>query len=157
MSRTPLPIRRSIRLRGYDYTLPGAYFVTICSHDRSHPFCSIDGRGLHRTWLGQIIANAWHRLPSHFPMVQVDAFVVMPDHVHGVLWVDDGPAPDRPLVGNIVRSFKAAATRRARQERLCGERLWHRNYFESVIRDREHLIAIRRYIANNPRRWWLTH
>ena len=77
--------RRSIRLRNYDYAQAGAYFVTVCTHDRQCLFGEIEDGEVHLNGMGEIVAACWDAIPAHFPDVELDAFVVMPNHVHGVL------------------------------------------------------------------------
>ncbi|NWG20584.1 MAG: hypothetical protein HXY39_09675, partial [Chloroflexi bacterium] len=85
--------RRSVRLKGYDYSSPGAYYVTICAAQRGLLF----GRGVQGTIelneIGQVIHDVWLSLPHHYPHITLDAFVVMPDHVHGTIVIVDAPAP----------------------------------------------------------------
>ena len=90
--------RRSIRLRGYDYTQPGAYFITICTRQRAPLFGRVvDGKMALNAW-GRIVWACWREIPHHFPHVELDAFVVMPNHVHGVIFiVDVGATHASPL------------------------------------------------------------
>ncbi|MDX2254767.1 MAG: transposase [Pseudanabaenaceae cyanobacterium bins.39] len=76
--------RRSIRLQGYDYTNAGIYFVTICSYQRQHLFGNIENREM-RLNASQIVSNLWQKIPQHFPNVELDEFVLMPDHLHGMI------------------------------------------------------------------------
>lgn len=165
--------RRSIRLRGWDYASAGAYFVTIVTRDREawfdHPMFRV------------IVEQEWYGLPKRFPTIRLDEFVVMPNHVHFVVWLDpptaesasagtqldcapledtmDSPIgcsftvdPKRPTLGWIVRTFKAVVARRIGQ--VGGQGFaWQRNYYERIIRSERALQAIRRYIRNNPNRW----
>jgi hypothetical protein len=87
MASTPEHNRRSIRLQGYDYFSPGAYFITICTFQRSPLLGEIVGREMHLNTLRQAAHDCWNALPNHFPQVKPDSFVVMPNHVHGVLWL----------------------------------------------------------------------
>lgn len=151
------PVRRSIRLRGFDYSMPGGYFVTICARSGTHPFAMIVKGKLRATSLGAQALAVWKSTPEHFPLVVLDAHCLMPNHFHGIVWIYDGPSVMRPRLGVIIRAFKAEVTRHARQGGWEDGALWHRNYYESVIRDRRHLDAVRRYIANNPRAWESTH
>ena len=159
--------RKSIRLKEWDYTEPGAYFVTICTHRREHLFGRVVDGVMELNELGEIVRACWDELPTHFPRVELDAFVVMPNHVHGIIVImaDDivgathasplhprGPAPHS--LGAIVGSFKSAVTRRINILRgTPGARVWQRNYWEHIIRNERVLNAIRRYIVYNPDRW----
>jgi REP element-mobilizing transposase RayT len=84
-----LPRRESVRLPGYDYTRPGAYFITICSQDKQPILGQIIDGEMHYTELGKLVQTCWLAIPEHFPNVTVDAFVVMPNHVHGILLLTD--------------------------------------------------------------------
>jgi len=169
---------RSIRLPGYDYTQAGAYFITVCTRDRQC-LCGdiIDGES-RLSAEGQIVEECWKGISIHFPEITPDVFVVMPNHLHGVLWIEaKGAACSAPTierfgrpvsnsVPTIVRSFKAAVTRQINllhsrgtaPERVEGRApttIWQRNYYERVIRNEEELRRIRQYIVENPLRWAL--
>ncbi len=144
--------RRSIRLRGYDYAHAAAYFVTICTADRACLFGEVVDDVMRLNVAGQLVEQVWGAIPSHFPQVAVDEFVVMPNHVHGVI-VFDGQAPTdvgaqhaAPLPGSpnvrsgslgaVVRSFKSAATKRINEHRGSpGAPVWQRNYYEHIARE----------------------
>ncbi len=172
--------RRSIRLKGYDYAQAGAYFVTICAHGRECLFGDVPGGEARLNECGELIEACWNDIPSHFLRVQLDAFVIMPNHVHGILHTLEphsaatvgarhavplpGNAPhrqaerfSRPVVGSIptiVRSVKSATTRRINERRgTPGVPIWQRNYYEHIIRDEASLNRIRQYIVDNPARW----
>jgi putative transposase len=163
------PQRQSLRLRGYDYTQCGAYFVTFCAWERRSLFGEILDGQLRLNALGSVVEEAWFVLPTHFPSVELDASVVMPNHMHGVVIIGvaaQHAAPSRPSpakfavtpgsLGANVRSFKSAVTRRANELRMpFGAQLWQRNYYEHVIRNDESLDRIRQYITTNPARWEL--
>ena len=151
--------RRSIRLRGYDYSRGGAYFVTICT-DRGR--CLLEHGGVR-----EMIGSTWQALPGRFERVTVDAFIIMPNHVHGVVFL----APRTPPCGSnstsspptslpdVVQWFKSLTTARYRQAirdsawHPFGGHLWQRNYYERIIRNDDELFQIREYITNNPKSW----
>ncbi|MCS6804883.1 MAG: transposase [Blastocatellia bacterium] len=81
--------RRSIRLKGYDYAQPGAYFITICTHDRACLFGDVVDGKMRLNAMGQMVQQCWQEIPCHFPHVELDAFVVMPNHIHGILVITD--------------------------------------------------------------------
>jgi REP element-mobilizing transposase RayT len=164
--------RRSIRLPGWDYRSAAAYFVTICTHQRERLFDD-------PLW-AEIAANAWRAIPNHVERAVLDEWVLMPNHLHGILvFRDDSVAPlpvgpvdlhwvsredDEPRtpltnapagsLGSIIRSYKAAVTRQINRLRQtsCGK-VWQRGYFERIVRDGPELERIRAYIRNNPDRW----
>ncbi len=158
--------RKSIRLRGYDYTQAGAYFVTICTYQRECLFGEIMNEEMVLNELGVIANECWRALPEHFPRVELGAFVVMPNHVHGIVIITEskvGAQHAAPLrqqsinvkpgsLGAIVRSFKAAATRRiGREQGISG--IWQRNYYEHIIRNEVGLHRITAYIEANHANW----
>src|SRR5207237_9344980 len=157
------PGRRSIRLRGYDYRRAGAYFITIrATH---HLFGCVQNGLMILNDYGRIASECWHSIPDHFAAVSLDAFVVMPDHVHGILLLKGVPntraAGGRITAGSlgtIVRSFKSAVTCKINDARgTIGAKVWQRNYYEHVARQSDDLDQIRLYIASNPNRWRQNH
>jgi REP element-mobilizing transposase RayT len=160
--------RRSVRLQGYDYTQNGAYFVTICAYERACVFGQmVDDVMAINAW-GQIVQSCWDEIPAHYPMVELDAFVVMPNHMHGVIViVNDGRgmachAPtkrefSKPIarsLSTIVGAFKSAVTKYInRLPNPPDHPIWQRNYYEHIIRSEESLNIIRAYVANNPAQW----
>lgn len=143
--------RKTIRLRCFDYSTPGAYLVTICTHHRQPLLGQCRDDEVRLTAAGAAVETCWSRIPVHFA-VELDMFVVMPNHVHGILvLVRAGHAP--PLQ-TVVGSFKSAATREVNQLRETpGTSVWQRGYHDHVIRDECDLQRVREYIATNPARW----
>ena len=156
--------RRSIRLKGYDYSREGAYFVTICTQYRLCLFGEVVDGEMRLNDAGRIAEQCWLAIPNHFPHVALDAFVIMPNHIHGVLWIvgDVGaknfsPLPPRgtsKTIGSVIRGFKIGVTKWFR-ENTDIYTVWQRNYYEHIIRTEDALHRIRRYIATNPLRWHL--
>jgi REP-associated tyrosine transposase len=161
--------RRSIRLQGYDYTQPGAYFVTICTMNRECTFGQIVAGRSTLSDLGRIVAACWVEIPQHFAYASLDRFVVMPNHLHGIVSLSGRrdtacrvPTTERfgkPVAGSlptIMRAFKSAVTQRAnRTLGVAKARVWQGSYYEHVIRDEASLRRIRQYIETNPLRWEL--
>jgi putative transposase len=152
--------RHSIRLPHYDYTQAAAYFITIVTDQRELLFAD--------PVLRQISETFWQRIPQHMPGVNLDSFVVMPNHLHGILWLSkadlgtltpDTISPSQSdlvagSLGAVVGNFKSITTRRINQVRkTSGQPVWQRNYYERVIRHDKELNAIRRYILDNPANW----
>jgi len=153
--------RRSIRLDGYDYAQAGAYFVTICTAGRRCLFGQIQNDSMQLNEYGRLVHEAWCNLPDHYPHVALDAFVVMPNHVHMIILLADvgagpiqadsvqagfKPAPTarRHALAEIIRAFKTFSARRINESsELHGTSLWHRNYFEHIIRNDVALARIR--------------
>lgn len=155
------PNRRSIRLKGYDYSSPGAYFVTICTHRRLCLFGEVRADGMHENALGAIVREEWFRSAQMRPDIQLepDEFVIMPNHIHGIIRIVARPNPAAGVskLGAVIAGFKAATTRRINALRGTPDApVWHRNYYEHIIRTEKgetELRRIREYIANNPARW----
>ncbi len=161
--------RRSIRLQGYDYSKAGAYFVTICTLGRKCLFGNIVNGRMHLNAAGRIVAEEYLKTAAIRDNIELDEWVVMPNHFHGILVITDGGgtarrAPTmeqfgRPVSGSIptiVRSFKSAVTKRINElHQTPGAKLWQRNYWENIVRNDAALNRIRKYIINNPIRWEL--
>jgi len=160
--------RRSIRLKGYDYALSGAYFVTLNTQHGEHLFGEIVDGEMQLNEYGEIVQACWDETPAHFARVELDAFVVMPNHVHLIVILTDdasrgtacrAPTPTfgKPIpdsLPTIIRSFKSAITKRINELRdTPGAPVWQRNYYEHVIHDERELDAVRRYVVNNPATW----
>lgn len=155
--------RRSIRIPGYDYARAGAYFVTICSWQRKQIFGEVSGERMDVNKWGSIVTEEWNELRSRRSNIELDAFVVMPNHVHGILFLGvEGKigvgrfSNPRPLaLGTIIGGYKAGVSRRINRlsQEQCKLKIWQRNYFERVIRSDAELAKFRTYIADNPRRW----
>jgi REP element-mobilizing transposase RayT len=152
--------RRSIRLQGYDYSTPNAYFVTIVTQHREHLFGEIIDGQMHLNDAGQMIARWWQELERKFPAVQTDAWIMMPNHLHGIIRIHHTDPPgDGVSLATVVQWFKTMTTneylRHVKQEGWTPfpRRLWQRNYYEHIIRNPEELEAIRHYIITNPQRW----
>jgi REP element-mobilizing transposase RayT len=141
--------RHSTRLRDYDYSQGGAYFVTIVTHDRACVFGQIAEGEMQLSLAGQMTAQCWLELPERFPSVELDEYVVMPNHVHGIIRITDGNAVD---LGEIVRTFKAVTSRNVRLSGLSTFG-WQRNYHDHIVRNEDDLNSIREYIVYNPARW----
>lgn len=162
--------RRTLRLPNTTYVARGSYYVTICTQRRGLIFGTVRRGALRYNPIGRIVYATWLSLPEHYPHVRLDAFVVMPDHVHGILTLDgthieadqgveggsEGVAPRlRPgSLPVVIRAFKSAATREVNVLRNTpGASLWQPRYYEHIVRDDADMERIRRYIVNNPARW----
>lgn len=161
--------RRSIRLKGYDYSRPGAYFLTMCTAERGCLFGVIADDAMSLNACGDIAAEEWLRSGEIRREIGLDAFVVMPNHVHGVVFINVGAivdvgatgrspvqhaGPPPRSLGAFVAGYKSAVTVRINRVRdTPGAPVWQRNYYEHIIRDEAALERIRRYIAENPARW----
>ncbi len=173
--------RKSVRLKRYDYSRPGAYFITICTRKRKSNLGSVVNGEIALSEYGEIVANSWEWLPKQYPYVLLDEWVVMPNHIHGIIMIASGavhpsvsdadgshlgprrnptvpikgePSTRRKPIGELIGAFKTVSTKSLNEIlRTPGARFWHRNYYEHVIRDDEDLHSIRKYILHNPRKW----
>jgi len=160
--------RRSIRLKEYDYSKSGAYFVTICTQNRECIFGEIADGQMILNDAGQIVQIVWDEIPKHIDHVELDQFAIMPNHIHGIIVLHDGCrgtaccAPTYQRFGTliagslptIIRSFKSAITKRINEShKTTGQKMWQRNYYEHVIRNEDELNEIRQYIIDNPVKW----
>lgn len=161
------PVRRHPRLKQHDYATGGAYFLTLCVDGRACLFGSIREGVMHLSPAGVMVHSVWSELGQRYAGVMVDEFIVMPNHMHGILILVDRDEPQEepvPLsLSEILRRFK---TFTANQYRMAMKReewqpwdgtLWQRNYHEHVIRNDRDLDAVRLYIANNVQQWELDH
>ncbi|MEH2196619.1 MAG: transposase [Nostoc sp.] len=167
--------RHSIRLKGYDYTQPGAYFITICSKGRQCLFGNVVNGEMQLNSLGHIAFNCWQTIPDHFPHIELDTFVVMPNHLHGILIITDKPVGTqqfcalnqhldcnteqfgKPLPGSIstvIRSYKGVVSKRINKIwQIKGQSIWQRNFYEHIGREQKSVDNIREYILYNPLHW----
>lgn len=168
---TDIHHRRSIRLRNYDYSSAGAYFVTICTWQRECLFGDIVDGEMRLNESGNIVLAEWERTPEIRKEIELDMAVIMPNHFL-VCIVDGGtvgatrrsplqsrlrqPGPIPRSLGAFVAGFKSATTKQINIIRANpGCPVWQRNYYERVIRNAEELGRAREYIVNNPLKWAL--
>jgi REP element-mobilizing transposase RayT len=159
-----------MRLPEYDYSMPGAYFVTACTKNRELLFETPEAK--------LAVESAWHSVLDVFANVELGEFVVMPNHIHGIIWITgkgsyrlhpgtwkhDGIRRDRQLpiptntkfetLSNIVGAFKTtAATRINKLRGMIGVPVWQRSFYDRIVRDEHELNRIHKYIRNNPIKW----
>ncbi len=140
------------------------YFVTICTYERTCILGHIEEDSVLPTTIGSLVIDAWHSLPKRFPYVALDAFTIMPNHVHGLIQIlhhDSAQTgfttlDDRKPLGRLVATFKTVATQRINDHRRTPARpVWQRGFYDHVVRNEESLARIREYIIANPLRWGL--
>jgi len=167
--------RRSIRLRGYDYSQPGTYFVTICTHEKRKLFGDIVNDEMDLNESGKVAQWIWKAIPQYYPCIKLDQYVVMPNHVHGILinigdkshaklsQAEDGkhiesaqllpmPMSGPSTLGQIIRKFKALTTYYIHAGGI-DEFAWQERFYDEVVTNISALEYIRRYIINNPASW----
>lgn len=170
-----LPNRHSIRLKGYDYSSNGAYFVTICTQNREMLFGSVDSMPvgvdpcvnpldpcMQLNDVGKMVNDWWLRISDKFAAVELDIFQIMPNHIHGIILINKpGGQTHRsaPTIGTIIQWFKTMTTNNyINNIKKCNwmpfdKRIWQRNYFEHIIRNEKDFDKISWYIENNPAMW----
>jgi REP element-mobilizing transposase RayT len=158
-----LPKRKHPRLKKYDYSLPGAYFVTICTRNRSCVLSRIVGRGLAPAVrdkvecleYGKVAEQQLLSLEKRYPYLRIDNYVIMPNHIHVIFVLIKGTAgaSPRPTVMDIVGAFKSLTTLECKKRGLS-DKLFQDSFYEHVIRDREDYEARVKYIYDNPAKWY---
>lgn len=171
----PYPRRKSPRLQGYDYAQEGAYFVTICTYERAYLFGDVVDGNIQLSMMGQLAHDLWMTISDHRQNVELDAFVVMPNHVHGIVLIFDQPqnhvglrraSATAPLstshskgtrsgtLSVIIGAYKSAVTRSINQVMgLHAPIIWQESFHDHIIRNEQSLNTIRQYVDNNPARW----
>ena len=173
--------RQSTRMKGYDYTLPGAYFVTIISQNRMCLFGDIEKGEVKLSKIGQLVISCWKGITDKINNIVFDEFVLMPNHLHGIIFIlesdgkgeafsdlntsmcvlsSENASPLRPRgtqsgsLSAVIQNFKSVSTRMMNKRYFKpGNKIWQRNYYERIIRNDRELNAIRQYIHNNPLNW----
>jgi putative transposase len=169
---------QSARLSGYNYSANGAYFVTICTKNRRHFFGKISHKKMLYSDVGSLACSCWRLIPNHFPFVRLGEWVVMPNHVHGIIWIDKNPvetlhatslqgerktsysgahsnfsslSPKKYSLSSIIRSYKSAVSRSVHLKGI--EFAWQTRFHEHIIRNDDALYSISEYIKHNPECW----
>ena len=160
--------RKHIRLTGFDYRQNLAYFITVCTSGRQCVFGTVVDDHVLLTQRGLIAQRCWNELLQHHPFIELDAFIVMPNHIHGIVCITQNhvaATPASPLptpahgpaarsISAVIGSYKSAVTRTINRLRPgAATRLWQPNFYEHVIRSDRALDLIRQYILDNPLRW----
>jgi putative transposase len=166
--------RKSIRLKECDYSSPGEYFITICTHNHEYIFGVVSNEEMHLSVAGEIIKEEWLRTAAIRPNIELDSFVVMPNHIHGIIVIYetyDMPCwgtlqraptlerfgkPTHNSISTIVRLFKSITTKKINQiRRSFGIPVWQHGFYDHIIRNEKDLNNTRDYIINNPLKWQL--
>jgi putative transposase len=164
----------STRLTGWDYGSHGSYFITVCTKDRVRYFGEIESLysefntetqsivSLRATEIGEVAYANWESIPLFHPYVELDEFVVMPDHIHGILFINKPDkaswelnkfGPQRNNLGSILRGYKSSIKTYATINAI--EFSWQSRYYDRVIRNEKEYLNIKEYIRNNPDQWYL--
>ena len=151
-----LPKRKQNRLKAYDYSTPSAYFITICTEDRKNLFWKDVGAIIDRpenvplTNLGKITKQSIEDIPKYYPMITVDCFVIMPNHVHLLLQINadiNGRSMIAPTISTVVRLMKGAVSKQVK------DTLWQKGFYDHVIRNEKDYREVWNYIEGNPGKW----
>jgi REP element-mobilizing transposase RayT len=162
--------RKQIRLRDYDYSGDGGYFITICTSNREDLLGGISNQGIELNETGKIVEQWWQKLEIKFTNITLDYHVIMPNHIHGIIMMSEGvmdvgaihelPLPRgrierrRMLIPKVIGYFKMNSAKHINiLRKATGDPLWQRNYYEHIIRNEKELSRIREYIQNNPLKW----
>ena len=161
----------STRLKGYDYSQNGAYFVTICTKNREYLFGEIVNGKLTETKQSQICTKCWFDLPNHYANCLLDAFIIMPNHIHGIIVINNSATAAvetgfKPVSTNtntninthglseIIRGFKTFTARKINEyQKTPGLPFWQSRFYDRIIRDERELNNTRQYIIDNPGNW----
>ncbi len=152
------PKRKSLRLKNYDYSTTGYYFVTILTEDRKNLFGTIKNEKIALNDLGLLANKTWLNIPQHFSNITLDEYAIMPNHIHGLFLysMDEKYKCENnriaKSIGTLIQSYKATVTRESRSINLQ-QNVWQRNYYEHVVRNEEGLNKTREYIKYNPLKW----
>jgi REP element-mobilizing transposase RayT len=156
--------RRSVRLKDYDYSQFGSYFVTLCVQGKEFLFGDVKNGTVVLSPIGKIAQEHWMEIPNHFSNVTLDEFIIMPNHLHGIICIQPVGAQNFvPLrnqfkkiipksIGTIIRAYKSSVTHWCNKNGYSSFK-WQRNFYERVIRNENELNRIREYIVTNPLKW----
>lgn len=157
------PDRKRTRLKEYDYSDAGYCFVTICIKEKKKLFGKIIGSHIVLNQFGIIVEECWQDLPNHYPNCELDCYVIMPDHFHGIIIIDRcrDESVTRPKAKNhdlseIIRGFKTFSSKRINELLDQKETFhWQKSFYDRIIRSEKELFQIRKYILQNPLKWEL--
>ena len=164
--------RKSIRLKGYDYSRAGMYFITICTYNRECLFGEIVNEEIILNEYGRIVEKEILKTEEIRKNIKIDKFVIMPNHIHLIIEIimdDEKQIIDKNKeikeeskklkspsdnIGAVVRAIKSQVTANINKKRNSkGMQIWHRNYYDNIIRNEEMYLKVSEYIENNPRLW----
>lgn len=156
--------RKSYRLKNYDYSSNGYYFITICTKNMIKHFGEIIDGKMILNWKGKVVRRCWKNIENHYNFVENYEFIIMPDHIHGILKINhnrrDAPWCVRTMndidrfklkknsISLIINHFKGAASKKIRIK--CPDFEWHCRFYDHIIRNEKSLINHINYIKNNP-------
>lgn len=158
--------RKNNRLEDYDYSQDGYYFVTICTRDRAECFGEIRDNKMILSKIGEIVDQCWQEIPRHFPDVELDEYAIMPNHVHGIIIIENGNDVEnadlrslqnydrtKMALSKIIHGFKSSVTRQINKQSNKINFVWQKSFYDHVIRNERSLHQIREYIVHNFLKW----
>jgi putative transposase len=171
------PERKALRLRDYDYSQDGCYFVTICTKHRENYFWEIVDGAMILNDYGRIAENCWREVSIHYQNVEIDEFTIMPNHIHGIIKIpvvgneyfrsdqthgnethgneDIRPLRDKSNISNVIKWFKIWCTKEIRWKYEDYDFSWQKSFYDVIIRNDDQLNKTRQYIIDNPLKWEL--
>ena len=158
-----LPIRKRTRLKGYDYSTPGEYFVTICTAQKTHLFGEIKNSEMHLSSIGKIVKGEILGIASHYENIRIDNYVIMPNHIHMIIVVEQTeginpfPTMKKYDIPNVVGKFKAGVTKIVGNAFMHSAKkiIWQPSFHDHIIRGEKDFLKISEYININPLKWEL--
>lgn len=161
--------RKSNRLKNYNYSQAGYYFVTLCSKDGKQWFGKIKNEKMQPYAYGEVVAKFWQEMPKYYSNICLDKWIVMPNHLHGIVIINDMwmeqcdlgteqcsvPTNRYGLLSKAIKSFKEFTVKTIHKQHHNNEFSWQRSFYDHIIRDNHSLYRIREYIQNNPLKWAL--
>jgi REP element-mobilizing transposase RayT len=150
-----LPNRKLNRLKEYDYSSGGYYFVTVCTLGKEHYFGKVENEKMIKNNFGVIVESQWLWLHQNYQYVKLDYFVVMPNHFHGIIIIDSSLKTSETKtksLSELIGAFKTTSSKLIHQEKLA-DFYWQKSFYDRIIRNENELFKIRQYITNNPIKW----
>lgn len=146
------------RLQNWDYTSDGSYYITLCTKNRLPILGRIEKGEMILNEFGRIVEECWFDLKNHYHNLKLDTFVIMPDHIHGIMIIDNSvpvsTIKTRHGIFEFVRAFKTFSSRRMNElENTPGKTRWQSRFHDHIIRDEREFIRIQQYIRDNPLSW----
>ena len=145
--------RKNNRLKNYDYAMPNYYFITVCTQNRQEYFGEIINYQMVLNEAGQAAERFWVEIPNHYRNIELDEFIIMPNHVHAIVFIKPQEDSKQNVnLSTIVGSYKNVTSKTI--HRLLGQNFnWQKSFYDNIIRKDESLDRIREYIRNNPLKW----
>jgi REP element-mobilizing transposase RayT len=139
--------RKNLRLHNFDYSSYGMYFITICAKNAERIFSEVNNNSVILSQIGKLIEETMLNIPKFYKNVNLDCYVIMPNHIHIILGINFNPEAKKVSISNIINQFKGYVTKQ------IGYSLWHTHFHEYIIRDHNEYVKIADYIKNNPAKW----